>query len=249
MGSSSSSTSPYSSLLPTTMKRGDILSPRSPSSRFTCDRILVVRVSAGVFHEAWTKLWAARWITWVGLAVSSSARTEERSRRSDSTSVDLRPEVVDVVGLAAPADGAEHLRALGQGVLGHVAAHEPGDAGDQVAAFPGLYATRRRAPGGNRPPPGRDPRSPRACGTGEAPLHPLAARRAHARPEGRIAEELGGRGAARPGRIVEGHEPARHLQPRPTSTWPGARWPAPAEPHAMASSTASGRPSRCDAVT
>src|SRR5262249_29071184 len=43
----------------------------------------------------------------------------------------LRPEVIDVLRLAAPPVRAEDLGGLGQGVLGHVAPHEAGDAGDQ----------------------------------------------------------------------------------------------------------------------
>src|SRR5438093_61411 len=44
---------------------------------------------------------------------------------------DPRPQVVDVLALAPPPAGAEDLRALGERVFGHVAADEPGDAGDQ----------------------------------------------------------------------------------------------------------------------
>src|SRR6266508_3227737 len=49
--------------------------------------MFVESVSAGLCHEAPTKLWAARWITWDGSAVSTSARTEDMSRRSDSMRV------------------------------------------------------------------------------------------------------------------------------------------------------------------
>src|SRR6266540_165396 len=49
--------------------------------------MFVESVSAGLCHEAPTKLWAARCITWDGSAVSTSARTEDMSRRSDSMRV------------------------------------------------------------------------------------------------------------------------------------------------------------------
>ena len=63
IGSSSSSTSPYSSLEPTARKRGDILRPRRASSRLTWEMILVVSVSAGACQDTPTKLWAARCTT------------------------------------------------------------------------------------------------------------------------------------------------------------------------------------------
>src|SRR6266542_730241 len=89
MGSSSGWTSPYSSLEPTARKRGDILRPRIASSRCTCERMLVLRVSAGACQDTPTKLCAARCTTKSGLEISRSERTEDRSRRSDSRKVTL----------------------------------------------------------------------------------------------------------------------------------------------------------------
>src|SRR5262249_61712289 len=61
---------------------------------------------------------------------------EERADRGEIAQVGLeeshlRAEVIDVLSLAAPPVRAEDLSALGQGVLGHVAPHEAGDARDE----------------------------------------------------------------------------------------------------------------------
>ena len=62
IGSSSGWTSPYSSLEPITRKREDDPSCRIASKRFIWQMALVHKVSDGVFHDAATKLWAARWM-------------------------------------------------------------------------------------------------------------------------------------------------------------------------------------------
>jgi hypothetical protein len=87
MGSSPGMTRPYSSLVPTAMNRGKSFRPRIASRRFTCEMMLVLRVSAGVCHEVPTKLCAARCTTQSGLLASTRPRTDDRSRRSDSISV------------------------------------------------------------------------------------------------------------------------------------------------------------------
>jgi hypothetical protein len=61
---------------------------------------------------------------------------EERAYRGEVPKIgldkgDFVAEMVDVLRLAPPPVGAEDLRALGEGVLGHVAPYKPGDAGDQ----------------------------------------------------------------------------------------------------------------------
>ena len=61
-------------------------SSRIPSRRFTWPVMFVDSVSAGVCHEAATKLCAARWMIWVGALAASSRRTDALSRRSHSTS-------------------------------------------------------------------------------------------------------------------------------------------------------------------
>src|SRR5262249_53574122 len=88
-------------------------------------------------------------------------------------------EVIDVLSLAAPPVRAEDLSALGQGVLGHVAPHEAGDARDEDShacrtpgedsrfrAVPTIirYASERPRQQNGRRSLGRRPPARRACG-------------------------------------------------------------------------------------
>src|SRR5258705_1143739 len=95
---------------------------------------------------------------------------EERAHRGQVAKIGLEKghlgaEMVDVLRLAPPPVGAEDLRPLGEGVLGHVAPHKPGDAGDQhshpgrsvrrfgVSRSCGDYTLRLTARVQNGPPP------------------------------------------------------------------------------------------------
>src|SRR3990170_4151004 len=116
VGVSGAWTSPYSSLEPTTRRRGAIRSARSASSRFTWQITFVCSELAGAWNDTWTKLCAARWKTQSGRASAAPL-----------------PDSGDVLEPAPPADRAPDLRARPERVLGQVAADEARDAGDQDA--------------------------------------------------------------------------------------------------------------------